>query len=209
LAAIVTTFFTAFLISFLGQLPLGNTSLTATQIRVQEGLKSAILYMWGVAIVEMIYLRIALTGMDWIFQHPIIFKSIGWITVVFFCVLGIVSIKSAYQQQTEKKGILINNQLNRFILGLWLCALNPAQIPFWFLWTSYALEWKILHSNTVAYNVFTVGAGLGTIGGLLVYIYGGNYLITQKNVSNRKLNLIMGIIFLIAGIAQLWRMLDK
>ncbi|MFY7899150.1 MAG: hypothetical protein ACOVNY_03125 [Chitinophagaceae bacterium] len=87
--------------------------------------------------------------------------------------------------------------------------MNPAQIPFWFLWSSYALEWKILQSNSLAYNLFTIGAGFGTVGGLLLYIYGGNYLITRKNVSNKKLNFIMGGIFFIAGLAQLWRMLHK
>ncbi|MFY7899149.1 MAG: LysE family transporter [Chitinophagaceae bacterium] len=82
----ITILFTAFIISFLGQLPLGSMSMTATQIRVQEGLSAALLYMWGVVIVEMIYLRIALTGMDWIFSHPTFFNILGWITVVFFIV---------------------------------------------------------------------------------------------------------------------------
>ena len=86
----IIVFCTGWLVSFLGQLPLGNMSITATQIRIQEGLKPALQYMWGVVIVEMIYLRIALTGMDLVFQHPAVFNAIGWITVAFFFVLGIL-----------------------------------------------------------------------------------------------------------------------
>ncbi len=39
-------FFIAALISFLGQLPLGNMSITATQIGIQEGLKRAWIFAY-------------------------------------------------------------------------------------------------------------------------------------------------------------------
>ena len=205
----IGVFLMGWLVSFLGQLPLGNMSITATQIRIQEGLKPALQYMWGVAIVEMIYLRIALTGMDLVFQHPTIFNAIGWVTVVFFFVLGILSVRSAILHHPEKKSVLLNNKIHRFVFGLMLSSMNPAQVPFWVLWTSYLLEWRILHSSSLQYNVFTIGVGLGTITGLLAYIHGGNYLITKLNVSNKTLNLIMGVIFFIASLAQFWRMILK
>lgn len=197
------------LVSFLGQLPLGSMSLTATQLHVQEGEKSAWLYAFGVAIVEVIYLRLALKGMDWIYMHHTFFMVLGWITVVFFLLLGFFSFRSAAKQQEEKKGLLINNKLNRFLLGLSLSAMNPAQIPFWILWGGYMMDIKVLHSSTVDFNSFTIGAGIGTICGLAVYMYGGNYLVTKMNMSNKTLNKIMGTIFFIAGIAQLYRMAVK
>ena len=90
-----------------------------------------------------------------------------------------------------------------------LCSMNPAQVPFWVLWSSYLLEWKLLQSSSIQFNVFIIGAGLGTISGLLTYIYGGNYLITKLKVSNKALNIVMGVVFFIASSAQLWRMLTK
>lgn len=88
-----------------------------------------------------------------------------------------------------------------------MSALNPAQIPFWFIWSTYLLDIKVLHSDNSAFNVFTAGCGVGTITGLALYMYGGNWLITKMNTSNRTLNLVMGIIFFIAAIAQLYRMI--
>ncbi len=209
MSALITVFFLGWLVSFLGQLPLGNMSITATQIRIQEGLKPALLYMWGVAIVEMIYLRIALTGMNMVLQHPAVFNAIGWVTVAFFFILGVVSIRSAIIHHPEKKSVLLQNNINRFLFGMMLCSMNPAQVPFWVLWSSYLLEWKLLQATNIQFNIFIVGAGLGTISGLLTYIYGGNYLITKMNVSNKILNLIMGAIFFIASTAQFWRMMVK
>jgi putative Ca2+/H+ antiporter (TMEM165/GDT1 family) len=66
----------------------------------------------------------------------------------------------------------------------------------------------MLQSNANAFNIFTAGCGMGTISGLVLYMYGGNWLITKMNTSNRTLNLVMGIIFFIAAIAQLYRMIE-
>ena len=99
----LTTLFFGFLVSFLGQLPLGNMSFTATQVGLQEGFKKAWQFAIGVAIIEMIYLRFALIGMDWVVMHRMVFLGLGWLTVVLFLVLGIMAFITARKQQTEKK----------------------------------------------------------------------------------------------------------
>ncbi|MFW2477570.1 MAG: LysE family translocator [Sediminibacterium sp.] len=202
-------FLIAALISFLGQLPLGNMSITATQIGIQEGFKKAWMFAIGVAIVEMLYLRFALTGMDWVVQHRIWFVALGWITVALFLLLGILAFLSARKQQTEKKSVILDNKVHRFLLGLTMSALNPLQIPFWFLWTSTMIQTKVLPVTTEAYTIFTVGAGLGTIAGLALYIHGGNWLVKKNNTSNKTLNQIMGVIFILTALIQLYRMLYK
>lgn len=201
--------FIGFIVSFLGQLPLGNMSFTSTQICIQEGAKKAWQFAIGVAIVEMIYLRFALTGMDWVVKHRTWFLALGWLTVVMFFVLGILAFRSANSQKGEKKALLLDNKLNRFILGLMMSALNPVQIPFWFLWTSTFIQTKVLPVEMVAFDLFTIGAGAGTLTGLAVYIHGGNWLVSKMNTSNKTLNKVMGIIFIITALIQLWRMLFR
>lgn len=201
--------FMGFLVSFLGQLPLGNMSFTSTQICIQEGFKKAWQYAIGVAIVEMIYLRLALTGMNWVVKHRVLFLGLGWLTVGLFLVLGILAFKAARKQKIEKKALLLNNKLNRFVLGLTMSALNPAQIPFWFLWTSTLIQARILPVATTPFNEFTIGAGTGTLAGLAVYIHGGNWLVARRKTSNQTLNKIMGVVFIITALIQLYRMLYK
>ena len=201
--------FMGFLVSFLGQLPLGNMSFTATQVCIQEGAKPAWKFALGVAIVEMFYLRVALTGMDWVVEHRVWFVVLGWVTVVMFFALGIMAFVTARKQQVDKKVLLLNNKLNRFVLGATMSALNPVQIPFWFLWTSTFIQTKILPVAQLPFNLFTIGAGAGTISGLAVYMYGGNWLVTKMNTSNKTLNKVMGVIFVITALIQLYRMLYK
>jgi threonine/homoserine/homoserine lactone efflux protein len=198
-----------FIISFLGQLPLGNMNLTATQLSVQESLHNAWKYGLGIVLVEIIYLRLALTGMDWVVKHKQLFEIMGWFTVIVFIILGVLAFIMARKQTSAKKGLLLNNKMDRFLLGVVVSGINPAQIPFWFLWSTQLLDSKLLMPTTEQFNLFTVGAGLGSLAGLAVYIHGGKWLITKLKTSNKGLNIFMGIVFILAGLFQLYNMLFK
>ena len=206
---LLKVFFVGSLVSFLGQLPLGNMNLTATQLSVQETYHSAGKYGAGIVIVEIIYLRLALTGMDWVVEHKQLFTIMGWLTVVVFVVLGIIAFVMAHKQTGAKKGLLLNNKMNRFLLGVVVSGMNPAQIPFWFLWSTQLLNSKVLMPTTSQFNIFTAGAGLGSLAGLAVYIHGGKWVLTKMKTSNRALNIFMGIVFILAGLLQLYNMLFK
>ena len=206
---LLKVFFIGFLISFLGQLPLGNMNLTATQLSVQENLHNAWKYGLGIVLVEIIYLRLALTGMDWVVEHKQLFKIMGWLTVILFVALGVLAFVMARKQTSAKKGLLLNNKMNRFLLGVVVSGINPAQIPFWFLWSTQLLDSKLLMPTTGQFNLFTAGAGLGSLAGLAVYIHCGKWIITKLKTSNRALNIFMGIVFILAGLFQLYNMLFK
>ena len=206
---ILKVFFIGFLISFLGQLPLGNMNLTATQLSVQENYRNAWKYGLGIVLVEIIYLRLALTGMDWVVEHKVLFAIMGWLTVIVFIVLGILAFVMARKQTSAKKGLLLNNKMNRFLLGVVVSGINPAQIPFWFLWSTQLLNSKVILPTTGQFNLFTAGAGLGSLAGLAVYIHGGKWIITKLKTSNKGLNIFMGIVFILAGLLQLYNMLFK
>jgi threonine/homoserine/homoserine lactone efflux protein len=204
---ILYIFFLGVGLSFLGQLPLGTISITATQIAVQENFSNAWKYSFGVAMIEMVYLRLVLSGVQWIMQHKLFFSILNWITVAFFLVLGILSFVVAQKQDDGKKALLLNNRLNRFLLGLSMSALNPAQIPFWFIWSGYFMDSGWLPAGSSSFNLFTLGCGIGTVAGLALFMYGGNFLITKMKTSNKTLNKIMGVIFFVAALAQLYRLL--
>ena len=201
----IPVFILGLILSFLGQLPLGTMSMTATQIAVQENFRNAWKYSFGVAVVELVYLRFVLSGMQWIIEHQNLLDIFNWVTVFLFLVLGVVSFITAQKQEAGKKTLLLNNRFDRFLLGMSMSAMNPAQIPFWLVWTGYFLNAGWLSPGFYSFNIFTLGSALGTVSGLVVYMYGGNWLVTKMKTSNRTLNKIMGIVFLIAALAQVYR----
>src|SRR5580700_10384539 len=109
--------FLGMILSFLGQLPLGSISMTATQIAVQENFSKAWKYAVGIAVVEMVYLRFVLSCVQWIMEHPLVFVIFNWITVIFFLILGVLSFITAQKQSKTSKALLLNNDLDRFLLG--------------------------------------------------------------------------------------------
>jgi threonine/homoserine/homoserine lactone efflux protein len=121
--------------------------------------------------------------------------------------LGIASFITARKQSEDKKALMLNNKLDRFLLGLSISAVNPVQIPFWLTWSLYLINGKMLHPVASEYNFFTIGAGVGTLGGLAVYIYGGKWAIQKIKANNRSLNMFMGVVFIVVAFLQLYKMI--
>jgi len=147
--------------------------------------------------------------MDWIVENKIVFTIMGWLTVVVFLALGIFSLILARKQAGEKKGLLLNNKLDRFLLGVSISAINPVQIPFWFIWSTQLIQGKVLQTTFLDFNLFTAGAAVGSVAGLAVYIYGGKWAIAKMKASNKQLNTFMGIVFILAALWQLYNMIYK
>ncbi len=204
---LIKAFFTGMLVSFLGQLPLGNVNITATQLTVQENNRNAWKFAFGLAVVEVAYVRLVLTGLDWVLANKTVFKIIGGVSVILFLVLGVASLWSAQKQGAEKKGLLLNNTLDRFLLGVSISAVNPVQIPFWFTWSLYLVNGNWLHPIASEYNLFTAGAGVGTLIGLAVYIYGGKWAIKKLNANNRSINRFMGAVFILVALLQWYKLI--
>ena len=74
--ALLKIFFWGLMISFLGSLPFGTLNVAAMQISVQESISNAIYFSLGSLLVEMIYVRISLVGINWIRKQKKYFA--GW-----------------------------------------------------------------------------------------------------------------------------------
>ena len=195
-----------FAVSFLGQLPLGNLNVAATQIGVEENFKNAWLFSIAGAIVEVVYLRIALSSSGWLMHNKMLFNYVSWFTVILFYTLGFLSIRKAIlQKEPQKKGLLIDNNINRFVLGFMLSAINPMQIPFWFFWGTYFIHNGTIKPTTLDFNLFTASAAVGTLCGQVMYIHGGNWLIKKLHASHRILNIIMGAVFIFSASVQVYK----
>lgn len=205
---IIRIFFTGLLISLLGALPLGTLNITAMQVSIQENSRNAIKFSLGVALVEIAYVRISLQGMTWVINHHTLFYVLEWVTVLLFVILAISSFVSA-KKSRDQKNMLLDNKMNRFFLGFTMSALNPVQIPFWFIWSTYLLSNNILKPIETQFNSYTVGIGFGTLLGLAIFIFAGKWLVNKLQASHRAINITVGIIFAISAAIQLYRVINK
>lgn len=205
---LVKIFFTGMLVSFLGSLPLGTLNIAAMQISVTEGIAAAMFFSIGSLMVEIIYVRISLVAMDWIRKQEKFLKALEWITLVIVLALAASSFYAALHPSVEKN-VVLSSSLPKFLLGFVMSALNPVQIPFWFGWSTVLFTKKVLLPRSDHYNSYILGIGIGTFIGNCVFIFGG--LLIAKKINNNQdiLNWVIGGIFAITALIQLWRMLTK
>lgn len=201
-------FFTGLFISFLGCLPLGTLNIAAMQISVTDGIGPAINFSLGALLVEMLYVRVSIVGIDWIRKQEKFFKWFGWFSVLIVVALAISSFVAATDPHV-KKNVILSGTLHRFWLGVTMSAINPMQVPFWFGWSSVLFTKKVLLPRNDHYNVYIAGIGTGTFVGNAVFILGGQFLVNGLNAHQQLMNLIIACIFTVTALIMTWKMWKK
>ncbi|MGL6266881.1 MAG: LysE family translocator [Chitinophagaceae bacterium] len=199
-------FFTGMFISFLGTLPLGTLNISAMQISVSDGIRPALYFASGALLVEIIYVRLSLVAMNWVRHQRRLLFALEWITLLVLAALSISSFYAAFQPAVTRNPIL-SNTVHRFWLGAMMSAVNPVQIPFWFGWSTVLFTRNILLPRESNYLTYMAGIGLGTLAGNCLFIFGGKLLVTKLNTNQHLLQIIIGCVFGITALIQLWKMI--
>jgi len=206
MSKLLRIFLTGLFISFLGSLPLGTLNVAAMQIAITDGLQPAILFSLGSLTAEVIYVRLSLMAMDWVRKQQKLFRILEWVTLLIVVALAVSSFYAAIHPKVQQN-IILSSTLHRYFLGLIMSALNPVQIPFWFGWSTVLFSKKILQPLRSHYNTYIVGIGLGTLLGNCVFIFGGKWMVNSISNSEKYLNWIIGGIFTITALIQLWKII--
>lgn len=196
------------LVSFLGSLPLGTLNIAAMQIAVSDGVTGALLFSAGSLLVEIIYVRLSLVAMDWIRKQERLFRILEWVTLLVVVALAASSFYAALHPSVEKN-IVLSSSLPTFFLGVVMSAINPVQIPFWFGWSTVLFTKKVLLPRQDHYNTYIIGIGLGTFIGNCLFIFGGRLIASKINNNQHILNWVIGGIFALTAIIQLWKIWRK
>ena len=201
-------FFTGMFISFLGSLPLGTLNVAVMQIAMTDGLKPATLFALGSLTSELGYVRLSLFAMNWVTKQQKLFKILEWVTLAIIVALAISSFYAAGHPDVDEN-IILSSTINRFWLGLIMCALNPVQIPFWFGWSTVLFTKKVLQPRASHYNSYTIGIALGTLLANCIFVFGGKLIGNKLDNNQHIVNWVIGGIFAITAIIQFWKMMTK
>ncbi len=176
------------------------------QIGIQESIAQAMYFSLGSLLVEMIYVRLSLVGVDWIRKQEKLMKAMEWFTLLIIVALAVGSFVAA-AKDNEAKNVFLNNNMHRFLLGMFMCAINPVQIPFWFGWSTVLFNKKVLEPVQRHYNIYILGIGLGTLIGNCLFIFGGKWLVQRIENSQAYLNWVIGGVFALTAIIQAIKMI--
>jgi len=199
--------FWGMLVSFLGSLPLGTMNVTVTQLSVSDGIRAGFLFAVGSMIVEVIIVRIALVTMKWLARQHRVFHLLEYVTTSVILFLAIASFIAAYKMTGFATSLPVKS-ITPFWTGAFLSVTNPLHIPFWLGWTTVLMNKNILKPDSIEYNWYVTGIGLGTMFGFAVFIYAGNSLVTQIQEHQTILNFAIGLVLLLTAAIQVKKIIE-
>jgi threonine/homoserine/homoserine lactone efflux protein len=201
-------FISGVIVSFLGALPLGTQNLAAMQIAMSDGLQPALLFAAGLVVADIVYVYVTFLAMQWIQRQKKILKALEWVTLVIVLALAAANFYAALHPSVQKN-VVLSNPIPRFVLGLFLNGINPMQIPFWFGWSTVLFTKNILQPRWKHYHFFVTGATVGMSAATLLFIFGGALVADAISHNQDVVYAIIGGIFAITAIIQLWKMRRK
>ncbi|UPK68459.1 LysE family transporter [Chitinophaga filiformis] len=194
----------AFSISFAGSLPLGTLNLSVANYTLHHDLTGAIGFSAAAIAVEIIIVRLSLLAVS-------ILAGIKRFYTLFKSLICLILIAMAINMFITSGGISGDAHpvisLHPVLAGLILSVVNPLHLPFWMGWTAVLRSKGILEQSSSAYNRLIAGIGAGTALAFTAYGTIGSYLISLIGRQQERLNLMMGIGFLLTALVQIFKML--
>jgi threonine/homoserine/homoserine lactone efflux protein len=185
-------------ISLVGTLPLGTLNITSMQISLQETYLQAIYFILGILLVEIIYVRITLLGIEKTINNQKLKTILKTISIIIMLLMTYSCFKIASENTAIPKNAFLNINIHRFLLGAFMSAVNPFQFPFWIGWSAILFEKKVLIKSNSYYNFYIIGIGIGTLLGNLLFVLLGHFIKDSYVTFNRSINFGLGIFYLIS-----------
>lgn len=191
------------LISLIGSLPLGTLNVATFKISISSGRLPAFWFALGCVTIEVIYVRISLTAMDWVSKNSKILRFLKFAVIFITLALATASFIAAFKNNADHtQQFQLKSSLSAFILGIAMSAINPAQIPFWFGFSAVLQSKKVLLPFPSHHAVYIIAIAVGSMMASFIFIYAGEIMIRRIGDNSFTINIIVGCCFTIAAIIQ-------
>lgn len=159
-----------FIVSFLGSLPLGYLNIVGVEILSEFGVNSLIFYLFGVVIIEAIFIYFTVIFTNQLVENIKLMRAIDFFAVFFLLLVAYLFYANTNQTIEEHNYLQKYIHYSPFVIGIVLCGLNFLQIPFWLGWNLYLMNAKyIIISSKLKFH-YIFGTLVGTFFGMLAVI---------------------------------------
>lgn len=197
---LISYFFVALFLSFIGSLPIGLITLTITQKTIEKGKRSGLLISLGATIMEFGYTYLALISLDFLTKNIEVGSYIKIFAIVLFMVLGIYYFfKKPSPKLKQTKAYDYFDFLRGAIVGL----MNVLIFPFWIFLGIWLESNGMFFESQTSIITFSFGATIGAFLAFLVYIWFSGVIEKKVAIINQYTNKVVGAIFLGLGVFQL------
>lgn len=197
---LLLTFLVAIVVNFLGYIPLGNINLTSIQISINKGLKQATIFATSFSIVEALFTFILMNFAEWFASKKDLLNWLGWILVLVFITMGIISLIQATKETKPKEETRKRDSIRTgIILGIF----NPMIIPFWTIGGTYLIANNWITTKGLGLEIFAIGAGLGSFLCLYLFARFAQYIQNKFSFNHKIINRSIAAVFFGLAIFQI------
>jgi threonine/homoserine/homoserine lactone efflux protein len=195
----------AFLISFMGSLPVGTLNVSVADLSINMGAAAAVQFGIGAMLVEVLVVRIALVTVRKLEGLHTLLRFFKGLTCAIILLVAALSLEAAWHMRKPGVAIPFAGHMP-FVSGLLLSLINPLHLPFWMGWTAVLKSRKTLTDSRSDYNLFVIAIGCGTSLAFLTYGIAGTLLIMFLRMNQNLFNWLVGLALLVTGLVQLWQL---
>lgn len=184
-----------FAISFVGALPPGTMTITATFIGAKQGQIAGVTYGIGSAMAEALVIILLLCTIRYIHRWNNIYFLLQAFATIF---LVAITIGCFYLAYSDSKINFIDNsyRLQPFSSGFLISILNPLHIPFWLGWSAVLIKKNVLQTGLANYSSYIIGIAAGSMLNFMLYVSGGRYILGNFAQHQQLIVSITGFILL-------------
>ena len=174
-------------------------NMTALKISLEKGREDANKYAFGVSIITIPQVIIAVILTKYIAKNPLILETLEKAGIIVFILLSYYFYSASKKGKVETKEV-ISKKDTPFLSGITLSILNMFSIPF-FSGTVIALDvLNVFDFNTIPVLFFALGVVIGTF--YILFLYGKFAKIIQKKTGKltKDINIILAMLTAIVAI---------
>jgi threonine/homoserine/homoserine lactone efflux protein len=192
-------FFFGFVFSFLGSITPSMLNMTALKISIEKGRGAANRYAFGVSLIVIPQVFIAIILTKYIAQNPKILETLEKAGILIFILLSYYFYRESKKSKIKVE-VIKSKKENSFLTGITLSSLNMFAIPF-FSGIVIALDaFNLFNFNLVPVISFIFGSIVGTFYILLLYAKFAKIIQSKTGKLTKDINIVLSVLTALAAI---------
>ena len=192
--------------AFIGLMSPGLLTMTTLNVSIDRGVRKAVKFVTGAIIPIIFQAHIALLGAEYLKNNPQVIRNFSKIAIIVFLLLSYWFYHQYKQRHLKIKSAHFDIE-NSFLYGMFVSAINPLAIPFYFTYSTLLEMQGILdlHEPYVSIFVFSAIAGAFTI--LYIFSHHAHKLLGRVQFVAKHFKLILAIVMFVLAMASLYNVL--
>ena len=188
-----------------GYLTPGYINLSILQLSSSKQQTTLMKALILIAIIEIPYCILCMSGMQWLMQQLLLMKIISWLIVIVLFMMAILTIIEASKVSKVNQIQEAEMDKSKYKKLFFFVIFNPFQLSAWAIWGAYFIEKQWFNWSLFSITIFSLGAAIGVFIILKIYAFMGQKLVAFFSLQKKYIHYGVAGILIILALVQLFK----